>query len=1081
MPPLSSSSSSSCSSCRRSAAGLVAVAAAAMASLTQQQQQQQQQDKPHTDALSLLLTRSINTGCFAATNAITKTAPALRSFIREVREARAELDAVLAEIQSLEGVLELLNDDAAAFPWDLAQRTPPLLQHCTSIVQQIEGYMHVCNGLGLSKRDKKYRWMAIKGDMEKLRSTLEGYKSTLAVVTDLVAMYVVFLFVSVYFFSSCHLALTHTLSSRAHRSKPRKDTDQTSLASDTSGFHRALEEDAASNDEQKQDLTRVMADMGSLRGRLQGDLRSNYAVSDLESYLDAMLRQATNLGFRLTSDQIDLDTATARKMLRDDRHHTTTRSGTNSTSGGDAPDSAIDLDGPPSPYGLSLARRGPASADGLDAPAPAIASPPRSRWRLRRTSNPELPIVEIEEFLDELTELPDASGPARPPTPPPKASRRASVHRTPNATPATTRITPPSPPSPRAASASLSAPRAPEPVTKLPLAVALEQASPSTLSPFTPGALPGLSRPASTRSVSEYSAMLIDSEGHVTVPRRVSSLRSLAGGAASGSDRGDAQSTLGSLRAISPPVINEDDYNPYGMVSATTMTTTNNNNNTNYNTAATTTTTTIIGGPAAARESVDSAVPPPIKDKRLSTSSSNRLFGGKNSTASAPSSRPARPASSMGISRSSQLLHSLNVPGVSSRALSPARAESIRGETRPPSSSSSFARFGMGQRGGGGGGTHVLTALAGPTAETPHEEDEDEHEHDTTTALPFDGSHHYHHHGATGRKHSVETAHTIVTQSSGSGSRAPRPSTAIASSHGGFGGTASIRSNSSRLSSMFRRVSLWKPRGGGSGIHDADHDADDPEPDDIFGVSLKKSMQMACATVKTHHDGTKASSQRQFPRCVLACVSYLRAHHGVYTANIFGGDMGLPLSGSGGAGMLRVAALKEHFSTPPYYGGPGCSGAGAGDVWTTGAYDVYDAAELIVLFLQQLPKPLVSETVAKRWIVMSKQATLPGSMGLRLDECIDFWDEALLGIRGAARDLFKLLLNLWGDIADAAEVNDMTAERLAARLLNPLMHLPAGKYTTDYMLGLAFLIRKRSEYSAVLRGGRKSKAAFEVR
>lgn len=48
--------------------------------------------------------------------------------------------------------------------------------------------MHVCNGLGLSARDKKYRWMAIRGDMEKLRLTLEGYKSTLAVVTDLVGL-----------------------------------------------------------------------------------------------------------------------------------------------------------------------------------------------------------------------------------------------------------------------------------------------------------------------------------------------------------------------------------------------------------------------------------------------------------------------------------------------------------------------------------------------------------------------------------------------------------------------------------------------------------------------------------------------------------------------------------------------------------------------------------------------------------------------------------------------------------------------------------------------------------------------------
>lgn len=107
-----------------------------------------------------------------------------------MREARIELDAVLAELHSLEGVLDLLKDDASSFPAALAKRTPPLLEHCTSIINQIDGYMHVCNGLGLSKRDKKFRWLAIRGDMMKLRLTLEGYKSILALVTDLVGMYV---------------------------------------------------------------------------------------------------------------------------------------------------------------------------------------------------------------------------------------------------------------------------------------------------------------------------------------------------------------------------------------------------------------------------------------------------------------------------------------------------------------------------------------------------------------------------------------------------------------------------------------------------------------------------------------------------------------------------------------------------------------------------------------------------------------------------------------------------------------------------------------------------------------------------
>lgn len=107
-----------------------------------------------------------------------------------MRESRSELDAVLAELGSLDGVLEILKDDAASFPPGLIGRTPALLDHCIVIVNQLEGYMHVCNGLGLSAREKKFRWMAIRQDLVKLKATLEGYKSTLGLAVDLVGLYV---------------------------------------------------------------------------------------------------------------------------------------------------------------------------------------------------------------------------------------------------------------------------------------------------------------------------------------------------------------------------------------------------------------------------------------------------------------------------------------------------------------------------------------------------------------------------------------------------------------------------------------------------------------------------------------------------------------------------------------------------------------------------------------------------------------------------------------------------------------------------------------------------------------------------
>ncbi|POS73653.1 hypothetical protein DHEL01_v207951 [Diaporthe helianthi] len=838
---------------------------------------------------------SISTACFATNNAISKTSPTLRGFIREVREARAELDAVLAELHSLDGVVDILKDDASSFPEALARRTPPLLEHCTSIVHQIDGYVHVCNGLGLTAKDKKYRWMAIRGDMEKLRLTLEGYKSTLAVVTDLVGL-----------------------------TKTKEDNDQLSIDSGASMFHDRIERQASVNDDIMNDLTRVMGNMGGLRARLQAEFGSIYAVSDIEKYLDAMQLQATDLGYRLEAERLEARQPPRHSQTharggtgdREDRH---THSGSSSV--GDAPDSAIDMnDGPPSPY-----RRH--SKEDPDSPPGSSDSRPRHDRSL-----PTLPIVEIDEYMDEidgLADLPEPSPSAgRAPTPPPKAVARSNsvVHV-------------------------------------------------STLSPWT-GHIPGISRPSSVRSVSDYGVP--DSEGNPVVPRRMSSLHSPPRA------DGDALSTVGSLQGIRPPrsKSNYSMYSSFGTV-----------------------TTTITGG-AQARS------PPASRDSRSNNSRSNNDSNNNNNNNINNTNCDSRPGRRLFGRRSS-----FNVPGL---------------PTRPSTASPMNS---------GGGKAHVLSdALANPAVRADAVSHPLAHAPPEPPPLSTQRAHHR-------ASPSVDTTNTNATSTSSS--KGLRPSTAVSSTG------ASIRSNSSRLLSMFRRVSIWSPR------ITADAAKEESEPDDIFGVSLKKSMQIATATVKTHHDGSKGSSRRDFPRCVLSCVNFIREKGGVHAPHIFGGEM------AGGESTVRIASLKEAFSTAPHYG--------EGNIdWAT--YNVYEAAELIVLFLQQLAKPLVSEAVAKRWIVLSKQATVPNH--LRLDHCIDFWDEALLGIRGAARSLFKLLLNLWGDVADAAERNEMTAERLAARMLNPLLHLPAGKYTTDYMLGLAFLIRKRSEYSMVLRDGRKSKAAF---
>ncbi|KAI1817475.1 Rho GTPase activation protein [Poronia punctata] len=267
---------------------------------------------------------------------------------------------------------------------------------------------------------------------------------------------------------------------------------------------------------------------------------------------------------------------------------------------------------------------------------------------------------------------------------------------------------------------------------------------------------------------------------------------------------------------------------------------------------------------------------------------------------------------------------------------------------------------------------------------------------------------------------------TVSTESTASGMNEGRPTTPAV--HG------SEKANR-RLSMM--KMPSWKP-------HQEHVEDVGPFSKVVFGVSLQRSMQIAKGSSRTHHGGgAGGSSRREFPLCMQKCCIFIK-EQGVHAPDIFAqsGD------------IFRVSKLKEIFSTGPTFGS---------DINWDG-YTVYDVAALMSLYLSQLPKPLVSESLGKKWVSLSRREAKWGSHAARLDQCIDFWEEAMSGLRGPSRSLFKLILNLWADVAAAEEDNGMEAERLAGVVLKPLMHVEASKYRTDYKLALGFLIRRRIEY-----------------
>ncbi|KAK4442946.1 GTPase-activating protein SAC7 [Podospora aff. communis PSN243] len=188
----------------------------------------------------------------------------------------------------------------------------------------------------------------------------------------------------------------------------------------------------------------------------------------------------------------------------------------------------------------------------------------------------------------------------------------------------------------------------------------------------------------------------------------------------------------------------------------------------------------------------------------------------------------------------------------------------------------------------------------------------------------------------------------------------------------------------------------------------------------VFGSPLSISIPLARGVAGTRHK-RGGSSSTEYPLCILRCVYFLR-DNGLSAPDIFDSP----------SDPVLLAQLKFIFSSPELNYGRDMD-------WGDEGFSAYEAADLILTFLRELPQPLVPESVAKRWIVLSRQATISGSLALRLDQGLDFWEEAFTGLRGPARALFKLLLGLWGEVAEASDVNDMTAERLAGRVMGPLM------------------------------------------
>lgn len=132
---------------------------------------------------------SITTACISLTATITKTSISVSAFVRSVRAARSDLDAVSRELASLKTLLELIAEDAKdaeTFPNTLRKHIAGILSNCELVLVEVQRLVEKYDKPGVIKASK---WaLAGSEDVAKLQLSLEAHKSALEIALDMVAL-----------------------------------------------------------------------------------------------------------------------------------------------------------------------------------------------------------------------------------------------------------------------------------------------------------------------------------------------------------------------------------------------------------------------------------------------------------------------------------------------------------------------------------------------------------------------------------------------------------------------------------------------------------------------------------------------------------------------------------------------------------------------------------------------------------------------------------------------------------------------------------------------------------------------------
>jgi archaellum component FlaC len=135
--------------------------------------------------------QSITTGVTSIIETIDQLTITISSFVKQIRDARNDLDAIMRELVSLKIVLELLADDLSGsdqgpLPESLTKQIRGILDGCETVITHIKETLAKFQGNSLVV---KRQWVTSgRPDMDKLKPSLEAHNTALGIALDMMSL-----------------------------------------------------------------------------------------------------------------------------------------------------------------------------------------------------------------------------------------------------------------------------------------------------------------------------------------------------------------------------------------------------------------------------------------------------------------------------------------------------------------------------------------------------------------------------------------------------------------------------------------------------------------------------------------------------------------------------------------------------------------------------------------------------------------------------------------------------------------------------------------------------------------------------